>query len=415
MNALTAIDETVRHESLANEPLTAFVADAGTREAVQAAIGDRWPNATIHEGGLGGALGMLSQDPSPPLLVVDIAGTDAPDAGLRSLFALCDPATRVIAIGTVNDIGFYRRLVGLGVADYIVKPIEAKALIAAIDGAKRPRPVLKPVEEERKRNIVTVLGARGGVGASTVAVNLAWIMAHELKRSCAIVDLDLQFGTVALQLDLEPSHGLREALENPDRIDSLFIASAMASESENLHVLSAEEPFDERVRFSADSCAQLIEALPDQLTDIVVDLPVRSAVETPAVLESADKLVLVSDLSLVGMRDLVRLGRLCRDANATAEIVAVLNRTGMARKGEIPKAEFARGTEIPLRHTVPFNPTLAANAANGGKPFPTVAGRSPTVRALRALTAEVARGPAGAGSAPAAPFARLLALGRRKR
>ena len=384
MSAMPMLEET-GGESLANEQLSAFLPDPETRLVVQAAIADRWPNATVHDGGLSAALGSLSHDPSPPILIVDISDVDEAETGLRSLLALCDPSTRLFAIGTVNDISYYRRLVALGVTDYIVKPLDPAALITAIDGAQRARPNLRPVSPEKSRSIISVVGARGGIGASTVAVNLAWIAAHEMKQNCAIIDLDLQFGTVALQLDLEPSHGLREALENPDRIDSLFIASAMASESENLFVLSAEEPLDDRVRFSANACKALIDALPDQLTRVIIDVPARSVVENPDILATSDKIVLVSDPSLVGMRDTVRLARLCREAGQDAELCVVLNRTGMARKGEIPKAEFVKGVDLPVDHLVPFSAPLAAQAANAGKPFPLIEKRSQTVSALRRL------------------------------
>ena len=121
MNAAVAYQE-AGSESLTGEQLLAFLSDGETRLLVQSAIGARWPNAIVHEGGLAAALGTLSQDPSPPVLIVDISGSEDPNAGIRSLLALCEPATRVIALGTVNDISYYRRLLALGVSDYVVKP-----------------------------------------------------------------------------------------------------------------------------------------------------------------------------------------------------------------------------------------------------------------------------------------------------
>ncbi|MEX2454958.1 MAG: hypothetical protein WD470_09655 [Rhodospirillaceae bacterium] len=392
MSAFPAIGE-LGSESLANEQLMAFVSDAGTRDSVRAAVCDRWPNAVLHDGGLAAALGALSQEASPQLLVVDISGSEDPNAGMRSLLALCDRATRVVAIGTVNDIGYYRQLLALGVSEYIVKPLEASLLAAALDGAGRPRPVLHAVETEAARSVVSVVGARGGVGASTIAVNLAWIAAHELRRNSVLIDLDLQFGTVGLQLDLEPSHGLREALENPDRIDSLFVASAMTAESENLFVLSAEEPFDEAVRFPAGACATLLDALPEGLETVIFDIPARSAVETPALLRLSDRIVLVSDLSLVGMRDVARLARLCREAAPDAALSVVVNKAGLAKKGEIPKTEFVRGAELAVAHSIPFDGRVAAQASGVGRPFPAIAPRAPAVKALRRLAADILRRP----------------------
>jgi pilus assembly protein CpaE len=389
MSALPAFNE-AGNGSLVNEQLAAFLSDPETRSVVQSVVTERWPNAVLQDGGLSTALGALSQNPSPPILIVDVSGSEDPNAGARSLLALCDPATRVIAIGTVNDIDYYRRLTELGVSDYLVKPVDPETLVKSLEAGARSRPVLRAVEdEELERNVVSVVGVRGGVGATTLAVNLAWIVGHEMQRNCAIVDLDLQFGTVGLQLDLEPSHGLREALENPDRIDALFIASAMANEGENLFVLSAEEPFDERVDYTSDACTKLINALPDDLKDVFLDVPSRSVVENPSIIQQSQKIVLVSDLSLVGMRDVARLSRLCADAAPDAALHIVLNRVGMAAKGEIPKAEFVKGAELPVSHIIPFDPKLAAMAGIAGKSFPEIASRSAPVKSMRKLAADL--------------------------
>ena len=389
MSALPALNE-AGDGSLANEQLAAFLSDPETRSVVQSVVADRWPNAVLQDGGLSAALGALSQNPSPPILIVDVSGSEDPNAGARSLLALCDPATRVIAIGTVNDIDYYRRLSELGVSDYLVKPVDADTLVRALEAGTRPRPLLRAVEdEELERNVVSVIGVRGGVGATTLALNLAWIVGHEMQRNCAIVDLDLQFGTVALQLDLEPSHGLREALENPDRIDALFIASAMANEGENLFVLSAEEPFDERVDYTADACNKLIDALPEDLNDVFLDVPSRSVVENPSLIQQSQKIVLVSDLSLVGMRDVARLSKLCADVAPDAALHIVLNRVGMAAKGEIPEAEFIKGAELPVNHQIPFDAKLAAMASIAGKSFSETGARSVPVKSMRKLAADL--------------------------
>ena len=226
------------------------------------------------------------------------------------------------------------------------------------------------------------------------------------------MDLDLQFGTVGLQLDLEPSQGLREALENPERIDALFIASAMVNEGENLFVLSAEEPFDESVNYTAAACGTLIEALPDDLQQVFLDLPSRSVVENPSLLQHSQKIVLVSDLSLVGMRDVARLSKLCADAAPDAALHIVLNRVGMAAKGEIPKAEFVKGAELPVNHEIAFDAKLAATAAISGKPFPAVATRSPVVKSLRKLADDLVHRPDYAR--PKGKAAAMMSLLRKK-
>ncbi len=397
-----------RQVDLGNEALAAFVADDETRSSVQAAIHAHWPTAVIHDGGLPAALGALSQEPSPPLLIVDFAGSEDPVGALKSLLTLCEKNTRIVVLGNVNDIHLYRELTATGAADYLVKPILPDDLRNALAGARKE--TVETASEEKKLRVIAVVGARGGAGASTVAVNTAWIMANELDRTVALIDLDLQFGTVTLALDLEPSHGLREAFEKPDRIDGLFIASAMAHESEKLFVLGSEEALDAEININPAAFEILLDALPDDFDCVVVDLPARLAVAQPGWLARADVVAVVSDLSIAGMRDTMRIAHLAREVAPDTALTIIANKVGGAKSAELPKAEFQRGTELPVKFFLPSDVKLAAQATNAGRPFALLAKKSPLVKELR-RTAE-----ALAGDRPVQTesrgFARFFGLGK---
>jgi pilus assembly protein CpaE len=219
-------------------------------------------------------------------------------------------------------------------------------------------------------------------------------MSHEMNKTVALIDLDVQFGTIALSLDLEPSHGLREAFENPDRIDGLFIASAMVHESEHLFVLSAEEPLEDEVHINPNAFELVLASLPNDFDYILVDLPQKLAIAQRRLLSIADHVILVSDLSLAGMRDTVRLAQLVREAAPQATLNVVVNRVGSVKKGELPKQEFQRSTELPVKQFLPHDPTVAVAAANAGKPFPLIAKNSQIVKEFRKLTESVCGGPA---------------------
>ena len=198
---------------------------------------------------------------------------------MLSLTAAFTEDTRLIGIGTINDINLYREMVGAGITDYLVKPVTEKALAAAL--ARAEEPVHAPVTQEEMvapdhARRIAVIGSRGGAGASSLVVNLGWIFSEERKKKTAIVDLDLEFGTVALLLDLEPTTGLREALESPGRIDSLFIESATARLTENLSVMATEETLSSEVHFKPEAIDLLFDTLGRTHEYIIVDLP-RSA------------------------------------------------------------------------------------------------------------------------------------------
>ncbi|QLH39881.1 MAG: P-loop NTPase [Defluviicoccus sp.] len=172
----------------------------------------------------------LAARPTPDHLVVDLAGSGDAIAAVGALADVCDAGTRVIAVGDVNDVGLYRSLIREGVQDYLLKPVSVESLRAALEAGT----IADGTSRDTPGELIAVVGTRGGVGATAVATNLAWALAHEQKRRVALIDLDLFFGSCALMLDLEMGHGLREAMENPARIDSLFIERSMVRESDSL-------------------------------------------------------------------------------------------------------------------------------------------------------------------------------------
>jgi len=381
-SALAFVNES--QSGLGLEQLAAYVGDDETRAVVQAAVKSRWPTASIHDGGLAVALGIVSQEPSPSLMIVDVGGSEEPAGAIRSLMTLVDPTTRVIAIGSVNDVGVYRELIAAGATDYLVRPVTPETLESALIGAERLSTAMQ--DDGKRLKTIAVVGARDGVGATTFAVNVAWIMAHELDKTVALIDLDLQFGTVALALDLEPSHGLREALEKPDRIDGLFIASAMSHESERLFVLSAEEPIEDHINVSPVALDLLLDTLPDDFDCVVIDLPPRLVASQQQLLARVDTVALISDLSIPGMRDTARLAHVIRAAAPETALMVIANKVGTAKSGELPKAEFTRGAELPISYFLPNDPKTAAEASNAGRPFPVVGKRTPVVKTLRSAT-----------------------------
>lgn len=364
------------------EAFAAFVDDDETRELVgQLAADQGWRSAAIEKGGAADCVRTFGVLPPPRILLVDLSSSADAIVDMAALKNLVGANTAVIAIGSVNDVSLFRGLIGAGAADYLVKPLAAEALLGSIEHAKLP-PAPEPVEVHEGR-LMFVIGARGGVGASTVALNSAWVMAHELEQRVALVDLDLQFGTLALGLDLEPGSGLREALERPDRVDELFIERALARQSERLFVLGSEDPLDKPAVFPTQGLVHLLEDLVGRFDRIVVDLPRALTVQCADVLSSAHDIILVSDLSLVGLRDAVRLKRLIAGVAPGAKVTIVASRAG--RADQLSLADFERGLETKIEHTVFFEEKIAGKSANVGQPIVKIARRSRPATAIHRL------------------------------
>lgn len=377
-------------EAPVNDSFLAFVSDDDSFQVARAVAGEMgWSGAVVQRGGAGDVLEMLTHDvPPPKVLLVDLDGTANPFATVAKLASMAGADTRLVGLGTANDIDLYRDLISAGASDYLVKPLAPEALHHVIRQAKQTPRRAQPQETEPGRLIV-VVGVRGGVGASTVAVNTAWLMAHELKRKTALLDLDLHFGTDTLALDLEPGRGLREALETPNRLDSLLIASSMVTESERLSVLGAEEPLEESVSFGPAALGALLDELRGTHEAVVVDMPRHLLPASRPVLGSAEQVVLVSDLSLAGIRDTARMMQVIKVLGGPACVV-VASRAGGSRKPQVDQATFEKGIQGKIAHLVPDEDKTVAAATNQGKAVAQLSPTSAVVKALRALAMQMA-------------------------
>lgn len=366
----------------------ACVADDVTREAVSRAVAQLgWANAKVRAGGLDVARKSIDITAPPALVLVDLSEAHEPLEGMHELQQLCGPSTRFLAIGSINDVSLYRQLVGLGVADYLVKPVSSEVLCEAFVSAMRSN---SAPAEARQTRLFAFIGARGGVGTTTLAVSTAWLLAHEFRLRTALIDLDLHFGNLALSLDLEPGRGLREALENPERTDSMLLASAMVTEGEKLPILATEEPLEEQLVFDGGAVAPLLTALSQDYDCLVVDLPRSLDAMARQVIALADTTVVVTDLSLSALRDAVRISDLAKALEARSKPLLVANQVGADHRGEIGRAEFERGVGGGLDHAVPFDVKAVVAAAHAGKAVPDAAAGSKAAGELRKLAARLA-------------------------
>jgi pilus assembly protein CpaE len=367
----------------------ACVADDVTREAVSRAVANLgWQNAKVRPGGIDAARRSIDITSPPRLVLVDLAESADPVEGLTELTQLCGPATRFLAIGAVNDVTLYRQLVGLGIADYLVKPVSSEVLADALMAAARADETASSAQ--RSTRLFAFIGARGGVGTTTMAIATAWLLAHEFKLRTALVDLDLHFGNLALNLDLEPGRGLREALENPERTDSLLLASAMVTEGDKLPILATEESLEEQLMFDGTAVAPLLSALSQDYDCLIVDLPRSLDGIGRQVIALADSTVVVTDLSLSALRDSVRLVDLAQKLEARNKPLVIANQVGADHRGEIGRAEFEKGLNGGLDHTVPFDPKAMMAAAHSGKAVPAAATSSKAAIEMRKLAARLA-------------------------
>lgn len=367
------------------EPLAAFVGDDVTREVIGRVAAERaWPPSCVQGGGVSTAARALAIVDPPRILVVDVSDSDDPDADVRALIGMIEREARVIVLGTLNDVGFYRRMIAAGATDYLVKPTTAEIFR---DALAKTEATLSPQSKSGAKTVV-VVGARGGVGATTVAMNCAWLAANQMQRKVCLVDMDLQLGTVALSLDLEPGTGLRDALSDPDRIDEVFLDRAVVKASERLVVLGGEEPLDDALMIEPQAVRKLMAALGETYDTIFIDMPTRLVVAQPDLLAVANEVVIVCDLSLASLRDVNRVRRFAGAAGVEARQLVVANLVGTRKAGQLTKPDFEKGLDGKLDCVVPLDAKSAAKAANLGVALASERGSVATT-ALSALTSSL--------------------------
>ena len=387
MSAVSELSEGIGAAGSKAPPVMAFATDAETLETISRVVPGGRMGVEVNEGGIENALSMLRGSPAPALLIVDITGSSSPVAELAALGEMCGRATTILAIGPDNDVSLFRALVGAGVTDYMVKPISGQELRRTMLTANQRDGM---TDQAANGLLSIVVGAHGGVGGSAVAVGLAWQIANRHKKQVGLVDLDLQFGTASLSLDLDPGSGLRSALEQPDRIDSLFVASAMVSCGDNLYVLSGEEALDQEVQVQAQSVDRLISELKRIFDVVIIDMPRHLVATCSSVMQTADSVALVTDLSLAGLRDSLRIRTSLETLAPEAKLCIVANRVGLAKAGELAPSEFEKSLGAKIDFIFPEDPRTAKAAING-KPLAAGVNRGRTAESMNGL-ARVAGG-----------------------
>lgn len=344
----------------------AFCETVETAAAVQAARDDRRlgkAHLKIQMGGATAAVEAYRNSPTPNVIILE-SENRAEDmlAGLDQLAEVCDAGTRVVVIGRINDVSLYRELTRRGVSDYLIAPV---GTIDVVRGICRlfSAPDAKPVGR-----IIAVVGAKGGVGASTVAHNVAWSIARDFALDSVVTDLDLAFGTAGLDYNQDPPQGVADAVFSPDRIDTGFVDRLLSKCTEHLSLLAAPATLDRVYDFGADAFDAILDALRGSIPCVVLDVPHQWSGWTKRLLVSADDILVVAGPDLANLRNAKNMVDMLRAARPNdRRPYYCLNQVGVPKRPEITPADFAKALEDPPLVVIPFEPQLFGTAANNGQ------------------------------------------------
>lgn len=352
------------------DPFTAYVCDDLTLEVVRTVCDEMgWPQEKAFKGGLRNAVQSLSVSASPQVLLVDLSESGDPINDINGLAEVCEPGTVVIAMGQVNDVRLYRDLMMSGLQDYLLKPVSPDALRDAVTHAQMILNAPKNDDgvKDHPHLSTAIIGTRGGVGASTIASSIAWLLSERMSHLTGFLDLDVHFGTGALALDLEPGRGLTDAIDNPSRIDGLFIERAMIKANDKLSILSAEAPINSPILTDGSAFFQLQEEFRAAFENTVIDLPRNMLIAYPHLLADVNVAVIVCELTLASARDAIRLLAWLKSNAPSCQTIVVANKA-QAGGLEISRKDFESSIERKIDLLIPYDPKATAQSAKLGKP-----------------------------------------------
>jgi len=335
-------------------------------QTVQSAASDRRMARThvkVQMGGLPAAIESYRDSPTPNVILIEHngSGTDLLQ-GLDRLAEFCDVGTKVVVVGRLNDILLYRELISRGISDYLISPLSPLDVVRSVSG------LFSSPDAKAVGRVLAVVGAKGGVGASVVAHNLAFAVARDLELDTVIADLDLPFGTAGLDFNQDPAQGIADAVFSPERVDHAYIDRLLSKCTDHLSLLAAPATLDREYDLGVDAFDPVLDSMRVSVPYIVLDVPHVWSAWSKQALVSADDVLIVATPDLANLRNAKNLFELVRGARPNDRPPGyVLNQVGVPKRPEVRVVDFAKALEAEPLATIPFDPHLFGTAANNGQ------------------------------------------------
>jgi pilus assembly protein CpaE len=380
----------------------AFCETVETAAAVKSAGEDRRlgkAHLTVQMGGVAAAIESYHTVPTPNVIILETETQSDILAGLDELATVCDAGTRVVVIGSIDDVAPYRELVRRGVSDYVIGPVKPLDVVRSVCS------LFSVSEAVAVGRTIAIVGAKGGVGASTIAHNVAWAIARDLALDSVVIDLDLPFGTAGLDYNQDPLQGIANAVFSPERLDTAVMERLLSKCTDHLSLLAAPATLDRVYDFGAEAFDSIYDTLRMTTPCIVLDVPHQWSAWTKRALQGADEILIVAEPDLANLRNAKNmLNSLKASRPNDRPPLYCLNQVGMPKRPEIEAREFAKAIESQPVATIPFDSRLFGTAANNGQMIAEIAAGHRTTKMLlqtaQRLTGRVETKPRGSLLAP---------------
>ncbi|RWM09439.1 MAG: CtpF protein [Mesorhizobium sp.] len=364
--------------------IQAFCETEGVANPIERAGEDRRmakAHLKVHMGGIATAIEFYQSAPTPNLILLE--SRSEPKQLLEQLAQLaehCDPSSKVVVVGHYNDVGLYRELIRSGISEYVIAPVSMTDIVSVVSSI-----FVDPESDPIGRSIAFV-GAKGGVGSSTIAHNVAWAMSSLFKSEVVVADLDLAFGTANINFDQDPAQGIAEAVFSPERVDEVYLDRLLAQCAEHLSLLAAPSTLERVYDFDADAFAQIIETAQRSAPLLVLDVPHIWSGWSKSTLIKADEIVITATPELANLRNtknMVDVLKRLRPNDPPPKLI--INQAGVPKRPEIAASDFSEPLGITPMAVINFEPLLFGNAANNGRMLGEMDAKSPVVGTINEI------------------------------
>ncbi|TIV71885.1 MAG: CtpF protein, partial [Mesorhizobium sp.] len=364
--------------------IQAFCETEGVANPIERAGEDRRmakAHLKVHMGGIATAIEFYRSAPTPNLILLE--SRSEPKQLLEQLGQLaeyCDPTSKVVVIGHYNDVGLYRELIRSGISEYVIAPVSMTDIVSVVSS------IFVDPESDPIGRSIAFIGAKGGVGSSTIAHNVAWAMSSLFKSEVVVADLDLAFGTANINFDQDPAQGIAEAVFSPERVDEVYLDRLLAQCAEHLSLLAAPSTLERVYDFDPDAFSQVIETAQRSAPLLVLDIPHVWSGWTKSTLIKADEIVITATPELANLRNtknMVDMLKRLRPNDPPPKLI--INQAGVPKRPEIAASDFSEPLGITPMAVINFEPLLFGNAANNGRMLGEMDAKSPVVGTINEI------------------------------
>jgi pilus assembly protein CpaE len=305
--------------------------------------------------------------------VISLDADQAKALQLISQVSVERPQLPILAVSGKGDGNSILQALRSGAKEFLTQPVVLEELLTALKRLQLNRAVSEShqgngIVKKQETSIIAVVGSSGGVGCTSIAVNLGATLAQVPENSVALIDLDLALGDADVMLDLMADYTLADVALNIDRLDMTFLRRSLSKHSSGLSLLPHPVQMEDASLIREEHVQRVLGLLRSSYSHLLLDLSKGFTATDITSLRTADIILLVAQLELSSLRNVVRMMLTLQTEDGLAEKVkVVINRVGAECDISLKKAEETIGK--PIFWQIPNDPRALVESRNAGVPL----------------------------------------------